>query len=53
MFLLDHRVLRDGVLLAEGWQTRFIGVRLAEQGGRLAALPIPAEFIRAMDRMMT
>ena len=53
MFMLDHRILRDGVLLVEGWQTRFIGVHLPEQGGRLAALPIPDEFVGAMDRMMT
>lgn len=53
VFLLEHQILRDGELLAEGWQTRFIGVHLAQEGGRLAALPIPVEFMSAMDRMMT
>ena len=52
MFLLEHRILRDGVLLVEGWQTRFIGVHLADQGGRLAALPLPAEFIDAVERVI-
>ena len=52
MFLLEHRILRDGALLVEGWQTRFIGVHLAEQGGRLAALPLPAEFIEAVERVI-
>lgn len=52
MFLLEHRILRDGVLLVEGWQTRFIGVHLAEEGGRLAALPLPPEFVDAVDRVM-
>jgi 4-hydroxybenzoyl-CoA thioesterase len=52
MFLVEHRILRDGTLLVEGWQTRFIGVRLPEQGGRLTALPLPAEFRAAMDRQM-
>ena len=52
MFLLGHRILRDEVLLVEGWQTRFIGVRRPEQGGRLAALPIPAEFVAAMNARM-
>ena len=52
MFLLDHRILRDGELLVEGWQTRFIGVHLPQEGGRLAALPIPDEFVRAVDRLM-
>ena len=51
-FLLEHRILRDGVLLVEGWQTRFIGVHLADQGGRLAALPLPAEFIDAVERVI-
>ena len=46
MFLLEHR------LLVEGWQTRFIGVHLADQGGRLAALPLPAEFIDAVERVI-
>jgi len=53
MFLLDHRIFRDGLLLVEGWQTRFIGVHLPGQGRRLAALPIPREFIQAVDRLMT
>lgn len=53
MFLLDHCIRRDGELLVQGWQTRFIGVRLPEQGGRLAALQIPGEFSQALDRMMT
>jgi len=52
MFLLDHRILRDDLLLVEGWQTRFIGVHLAEQGNRLAALPIPQAFIDAISRVM-
>lgn len=52
-FLLDHRILREGEVLVEAWQTRFIGVRLPEQGGRLAALAIPADFIAAVNRMMT
>ena len=52
MFLLEHRILREGVLLVEGWQTRFIGVHLADQGGRLAALPLPAEFIEAVERVI-
>ena len=52
MFLLEHRILREGVLLVEGWQTRFIGVHLADQGGRLAALPLPAEFLEAVDRVI-
>ena len=52
MFLLEHRILREGVLLVEGWQTRFIGVHLADQGGRLAALPLPAEFIDAVERVI-
>ena len=52
MFMLEHRILRDGALLVEGWQTRFIGVHLAEQGGRLAALPLPAEFIEAVERVI-
>ena len=53
MFLLDHRILRDGTLLVEGWQTRFIGVHLREHGGRLAALAIPREFIEAIDGSMS
>lgn len=52
MFLLDHRILRDDLLLVDGWQTRFIGVHLSEQGNRLAALPIPQEFIDAVSRVM-
>ena len=52
MFLLEHRILREGVLLVEGWQTRFIGVHLADPGGRLAALPLPAEFIDAVERVI-
>ena len=53
MFLLDHRILRGELLLVEGWQTRFIGVHLADEGGRLAAMAIPDAFIRAVDRQMT
>ncbi len=53
MFLLEHRILRDGLLLVEGWQTRFIGVHLPEQGGRLAALTIPPEFVQAVNALMT
>ena len=53
MFLVEHRILREGDLLVEGWQTRFIGVRLPEQGGRLSALPLPAEFKQAVARVMT
>src|SRR5687768_15606821 len=53
VFLLDHRILRDGLLLVEGWQTRFIGVHLSEEGGRLAAMTIPREFIDAIDRRVT
>ena len=52
MFLVEHRILCDGRLLVEGWQTRFIGVRLPEQGGRLSALPLPSEFRADMDRQM-
>ena len=52
MFLLEHRILRDEVLLVEGWQTRFIGVHRAEHGGRLAALPLPPEFIAAVNRVI-
>jgi 4-hydroxybenzoyl-CoA thioesterase len=52
VFLLEHRIVRDGVLLVEGWQTRFIGVHLAEQEGRLAALPLPQEFVEAVDRVV-
>lgn len=52
MFLLDHRILREDELLVEGWQTRFIGVNLPEVGGRLAALPIPADFSAAVNRLM-
>ena len=44
---------RDGTLLVEGWQTRFIGVHLPQHGGRLAALPIPRDFIDAIDRQMS
>jgi 4-hydroxybenzoyl-CoA thioesterase len=53
VFLLDHRILCDGVLLVQGWQTRFIGVHLADQGGRLAALAIPPAFIAAINRQMS
>lgn len=51
VFLLEHRVERDGVLLAEGWQTRFIGVKLAEEGGRLAAMEIPEAFREAVEAL--
>jgi 4-hydroxybenzoyl-CoA thioesterase len=53
MFLIEHRIVREGTLLVEGWQTRFIGVRLPAHGGRLSALPLPAEFKAAMDRQMS
>ena len=53
MFLLDHRILRDDLLLVEGWQTRFIGVHLADQGGRLGAMVIPGQFLDAVNRQMT
>jgi 4-hydroxybenzoyl-CoA thioesterase len=53
MFLLDHRILRDDVLLVEGWQTRFIGVHLPAHGGRLAALVIPPAFSDAVGRVLT
>ncbi|MEZ5738696.1 MAG: thioesterase family protein [Burkholderiaceae bacterium] len=48
-FLLSHHVMRDGELLAEGWQTRFIGYKRADQGGRLAAMEIPPAFREAME----
>jgi 4-hydroxybenzoyl-CoA thioesterase len=53
VFLLEHRVMRGDTLLAEGWQTRFIGVKLPEEGGRLAALEIPDHFREAVDALMT
>jgi len=51
-FLVEHRILRDGDLLVEGWQTRFIGVHRADRGGRLAALEIPPAFRAAVDQLM-
>ena len=53
VFLLEHRILRDDILLVDGWQTRFIGVHLQQEGGRLAALAIPRDFMDAVDRMLT
>lgn len=52
VFLLEHQVTCKGELLAQGWQTRFIGVKLEQQGGRLAALEIPDEFRQALDLVM-
>ena len=51
VFLVEHRILRDAELLAEGWQTRFIGIRVKEQGNRLRALEIPAHFRDAVDQL--
>ena len=51
-FLLSHRVRRDGELLVDGWQTRFIGIHRADRGGRLAALHVPDAFRAAVDAQM-
>lgn len=48
MFLLEHQVWRDDTLLAEGWQTRFIGIK---DDGRLRALEIPVPFREAVDSL--
>ncbi|MEZ5660091.1 MAG: acyl-CoA thioesterase [Burkholderiaceae bacterium] len=53
VFLVEHRVERDGTLLAEGWQTRFIGVKLPDEGGRLAALEIPDDFRLALQALFS
>lgn len=44
VFLLRHRVMRGDELVAEGSQTRFIGVRLPENDGRISALLLPESF---------
>lgn len=52
-FVLAHRIVRDGVLLATGEQTRFIGIHRQDRGGRLATLAIPDDFRAAIDTCMT
>lgn len=50
-FLLDHFVWRDDQLLAQGWQTRFIGHHDPARAGKLAALAIPDAFREAVARL--
>ena len=42
-FRLAHRVLRDGVLLAEGWEVRIVGAPVPGDAHRIRAVEIPDE----------
>lgn len=43
-FRVEHRVLREGALMLEGFEVRFLGEPHPEQPGRLRAALIPDEF---------
>jgi len=46
-FTHEHRLMRDGELLAEGREVRAFVVRDPARGGRLKAIPVPQD-IRAL-----
>ncbi|MCM5571345.1 acyl-CoA thioesterase [Burkholderiaceae bacterium FT117] len=48
-FRISHRAMRDGTLLAEGWEVRFIGVPHPDDPRRLRALAIPGWFRALFD----
>jgi len=48
-FVQHHRVMRDGILLSEGHETRAF---CARQDGRLRAVPVPAD-VRALCEQTT
>lgn len=45
-FRVAHRVLRDGELMLEGFEVRFLGQPHPDDPQRLRAAPIPVEFRR-------
>jgi len=45
---IRHRILRDGELLVEGFEIRFLGVRHPDDPKRLRAIPIPADVCEAL-----
>lgn len=48
-FRVAHRVMREGSLLAEGWEVRFLGIPHPDDPKRLRALPIPVWFRRLFE----
>ena len=48
-FKISHAVLNKGKRAVEGYEIRAWVVRLAEDGGRLKAMPIPAEIRAAFE----
>jgi 4-hydroxybenzoyl-CoA thioesterase len=45
-FLLAHRIVRGDTLICEGSELRFVGERIAAEGYRMRAVPIP-DWMRA------
>jgi 4-hydroxybenzoyl-CoA thioesterase len=41
-FVLEHRILREHTLIAEGWEIRFVGQMVDDSTPRLRAVSIPA-----------
>jgi 4-hydroxybenzoyl-CoA thioesterase len=48
-FKLSHRVLRDGQLLVDGWELRFLGEPVPGDPHKLRAAVIPDEMKRRFD----
>ena len=47
-FVLEHRIVRGEVLIAEGWEIRFVGETVSESPPRLRAVAIPDWMRRAL-----
>lgn len=48
-FTVLHRGVRDGTLLLEGREVRFLGAPHPEHKGRLRAIPIPPEIVARFE----
>jgi 4-hydroxybenzoyl-CoA thioesterase len=49
-FDVHHRLLKDGLLAAEGFETRVWVIRDPDNPGKIRSLPIPQEVIRLLSQ---
>ena len=48
-FVIHHRLLREGALAVEGWETRVWATTHPTESGRLKSVPLPSDVIEALS----